>query len=223
MSANNGTSHTVKLANIEHLCQLFSGKQEWDNAKGAAKSEMDRAPFRMTEQERTAMEDGNKTNNQVKAECGLRVFNNMVKVGRAFDPGMDLWDDLENDKDLSYIDDEDASELRTWFEEHRAWHEKNVPKRVLEHLTKAYALYRLTGTMSMPEQASVVMIAHSIWDGSSWNERLDEAEGVLQPKPSVEQGLYQGYIEQAMDVVRLAKEALELVNKDWANALDWVE
>jgi hypothetical protein len=169
------------------------------------------------------MENENTTSDQMKQERGLRAFDNMIKVGRAFDPPMDLWDDLEKDKDLSYIDDEDVSELRKWFQDRRDWHEKNVTKRVLEHLTKAYALYRLAGPISIAEQVSVVIIADSIWDESSWNECLDESEGILPPMPSVEQGIYEGRIEQAMDVMRLAKGVLEQVNKDWANALDWVE
>lgn len=223
MSANNDTDHTVKITNIEHLCQLFFGKQEWGNAKAVAKTDIDRAPFRTTNQERITMENENKTSDQVKQERGLRVFNNMIKVGRAFDPLMDMLDELEADKDLSHIDDDDASELRKWFEERRTWHEQNVPKRVLEHLTKAYSLYRLAGRMSIPEQASVVLLAHSIWDARSWNECLDEAEGVLPPRPNVERGMYEWYMEQAMDVMRLAKGTLEQMNKDWANALDWVE
>jgi hypothetical protein len=223
ISANNRTDHTVKLTSIEHLCHLFFGKTKWDNATAAAKTEIDRPPFGTTNQERTIIENENPTNDQIKQERGLRAFNNMIKVGRAFDPPMDLWDDLEKDKDLSYIDDEDVSELRKWFQDRRAWHEKNVPNCVLEHLTKAYALYRLAGPISIAEQASVVIIAHLIWDESSWNECLDKTEGILPPRPSVGPGMHEGRMEQAMDVMRLAKGVLEQVNKDWVNALDWVE
>ena len=215
--------YEVKLTNMSHICQLLFGAETWDKAKTDAKAELERAPFRTTEADRRSMDDGYTTSVELREERGLRAFDNMIKVGRAFDPAMDLWEELESGQDLSRLDKEDASELRKWFEKRRAEREKDVPKRVLEHLTHAYALYRLSGPMSIPEQAFVVKLAHSIWDEISWNECLADAEDRLPLRLMFEEETYEGYMEHAMGVMRIAKEIPGQLSKDWANVLDWVE
>ena len=233
ITAHEPGEHSAKIANMDHLCQLVVGEEVWDSAKFKSKLILDLVPGRTTVVERLKIKLRGLSLEQIKQKRGLRAFDELIKIGIAFDPTLNLWYDLAADKDQSDLSEDYLNLLRLpeWSGINRLRH-KRVPLAPLEDLTYAYALYDLAGPIAIAEQASVVMIAHLIWCEDCWNEEMRATMEEL-PRPKLYDheaeeeknlnGDYEDGMSLARDRMRSAKKHLLEIDRGLAEALHWIE
>ena len=225
--------HSTKVANMDHLCQPIVRKDIWDNAKLESKWTLDLMPGRTTALERLTMEFAGLRLKRIKQQRGLRALNELIKLGKAFDPTLNLPYDLAADKDRSYLTEDYLTLLRSpdWSGMNRLRH-KQAPLTLLKDLTYACTLHELAGPIAIAQQVSVVMIAHLIWCEDCWDKELRKTKEEL-PRPQLYdqeteeekngKGDFEDNMRVARNRLRSAKTLLVGFDKGIAKAMHWIE